>query len=267
MRLLVAVAFLFLSQAIPAGAQNSTQACAACHGANGEGNAATGAPRIAGQPAFYLERQLQAYSEGSRQHPVMGPIAKGLNDAERQQAAARFSELDAPRAKDSAPGQDSQRGGILATKGDEMRHVQACENCHGPGGSGLAPNSPYLAGLDRKYLESALAEWKAGTRRTDPSQQMPMIAKQLNPADVAAVAQHYASLPPPKPSVNAPMNRMAGNRDAPAGAPTSAGAGTQPTQGAGVTGGEATTGGAQGPGGGGAASGSGPSGSRSGGTP
>jgi cytochrome c553 len=258
---------LFPPNAATAQNPSAAQACAVCHGANGEGDPAGAAPRLAAQPAFYLERQLQAYAEDTRAHPVMGPIARAMSAEERSQAAAYYSGIDAPKVKDAAASEPSPRGRVLATKGDEARHVQACENCHGPGGSGLAPNHPYLAGLDRKYLESALEEWKTGARKTDPSQQMPMIARQLTAADTAAVSQHYASLAPPKPSVNSPVN-MARRRDAPPqGAPTSAGAGAQPTQGVGVTGGDATTGGSQGPGGGGAATGSGASGSRSGGTP
>ena len=39
--------------------------CAACHGANGMGNKALNAPRIAGQEPWYLERQLNNYKKGS----------------------------------------------------------------------------------------------------------------------------------------------------------------------------------------------------------
>ena len=40
--------------------------CMACHGANGEGNVAMNAPRIAGQEPWYLSRQLAAYRAGHR---------------------------------------------------------------------------------------------------------------------------------------------------------------------------------------------------------
>lgn len=40
--------------------------CAACHGANGEGNTALNAPRLAGQHDWYLMRQLQYYKSGAR---------------------------------------------------------------------------------------------------------------------------------------------------------------------------------------------------------
>ena len=40
--------------------------CAACHGANGEGNEQLGGPRLTGQDDWYLVRQLQAYQKGLR---------------------------------------------------------------------------------------------------------------------------------------------------------------------------------------------------------
>jgi len=40
--------------------------CAACHGANAEGNEQMGGPRLAGQDDWYLVRQLQGYQKGLR---------------------------------------------------------------------------------------------------------------------------------------------------------------------------------------------------------
>jgi cytochrome c553 len=220
--------------------------CAGCHGANGEGTAQ--APRIAGQPAPYIERQLNAYADGKRQHPVMGPIAKSVAPADRDKLAEHYANLQAPRGKPSASaGASAQRGNerahTLATHGDESRQVQACANCHGPDGNGLAGVNPYLAGLDVNYLTNALQEWKNGTRTTDPSGQMSSIGKALSDADVKALAAYFAALPPPQ--------RAAANQPASAGATQSTpqAEGTR-REGVGVSGTEpATRGGSQGPGG------------------
>jgi len=40
--------------------------CSACHGSNGSGNEALGAPRLAGLPVPYLARQLAAFKSGQR---------------------------------------------------------------------------------------------------------------------------------------------------------------------------------------------------------
>lgn len=168
-------------------------ACLGCHGARGEGNAALGYPRLAGQPREYLARQLQAYADGSRDNPVMTPLARQLDDRQREEAATAFATM--PVAPSRAVGKIDARGERLATVGDEKRQLQACANCHGPQGVGQPPGVPALAGQPRAFLTGALRQWNTGVRNTDASGQMPAIARALSDADVAAVARYYAALP------------------------------------------------------------------------
>jgi cytochrome c553 len=179
------------------GTSNGVAACAGCHGANGEGNASANFPRIAGQPAGYLQRQLRHYADGSRDHPVMTPIAKGLSEQQAAAVAGYYAVLKPSSAKpvrmpDSAA---IRRGQLLANIGDEKIGVQSCANCHGPGAGGQPPNIPALAGQHRGYLEASLAAWKNATRKTDASRQMNTIAKRLSDADIAAVSAYFAALP------------------------------------------------------------------------
>ena len=54
----------------PARGQTLYTACAVCHGRAGEGNAALGAPRLAGQANWYTARQLRKFIDGVRgSHP------------------------------------------------------------------------------------------------------------------------------------------------------------------------------------------------------
>ena len=46
--------------------QSTFATCAACHGANGEGNASLGGPRLAGMSDWYLARQFSAFASGKR---------------------------------------------------------------------------------------------------------------------------------------------------------------------------------------------------------
>src|SRR5206468_5928665 len=48
------------------GGGGAVAACNSCHGAQGEGNAAGGFPRIAGQTYSYLAHALESYASGSR---------------------------------------------------------------------------------------------------------------------------------------------------------------------------------------------------------
>lgn len=167
--------------------------CAGCHGMAGEGRPEAGYPRIAGQPALYLERQLTAYADGRRPSLYMTPIAQRLSAAERKAAAAHFSERK-PGVK-PARASDSPRGREIATAGERQLRVQACQSCHGPQGEGRAPSTPYLAGLERDYLARELRAWKSGARRSDPSGSMSVIARSLREADIDALAAYYAGLP------------------------------------------------------------------------
>jgi cytochrome c553 len=180
---------LTLACAAPAFAQDAgLLLCAGCHGMNGAGRPAGGYPAIAGQPQAYLERQLEAYADGRRPDAVMSPLAQRLTAEERTRLAAHFSAQNQPAARAAA---QAGRGRILATSGDNELRVQACQNCHGPGGSGRAPYMPYLAGLHRGYLRAELLDFRSGARRTDPSGAMSIIAQHLTEQDIAALAAHY----------------------------------------------------------------------------
>lgn len=263
-------------QIASAGAPNGVTACVSCHGANGEGNAGGGFPRLAGQSEYYLSKQMAAFASGSRNNPIMSPIAKAMNEAQIRDVSAWYATRETPSSAGGAnavgsggnAGKGGSRGQTLATVGDNAKRVQACANCHGPNGAGEPPPYPYLAGQHASYFKAAMAEWKSGARNTDASGQMPLIAKALSDADVDALSSFYAAQPAPAPAGKV-ENIATGSKAKPATAPK---AGTGPKsaaetgapQGVGTEQGAATTGGAQGIGGGGAASGGGPQGSQSG---
>jgi len=261
-------------QLASAGGQNGITACVGCHGAQGEGNAQGGFPRLAGQGEAYLARQLTAYANGTRVNPIMQPIAKAMNAQQMRDAAAYYASLgDAPDAAAGVPaagvpaagkagGGNAERGRVLSEIGDNSKEVQACANCHGPGGLGRQPVYPYLAGQHAGYLTAAMGEWKNGNRKTDPSGQMPHVARQLADADVAALSAYYSAQPAP-PSAAKLVNIPAGSSQHPAvmpgpGAPGPSGPGGGTVRGTGTEQGAPITGGAQGPGGGGGTQGNQP---------
>jgi cytochrome c553 len=96
MRLVVlALAACFGAQALAAGDAESgkqkSQACAACHGP--DGNAPTGPdfPRLAGQHYDYLLKALRDYKSGARKNPIMGGQASALSAQDMADLAAYFS--------------------------------------------------------------------------------------------------------------------------------------------------------------------------------
>ncbi|TGN97672.1 MULTISPECIES: c-type cytochrome [unclassified Burkholderia] len=177
------------------GTTTGVAACIGCHGAQGEGNAAAGFPRLAGTHAAYLSAQLAAFADGSRQNPVMQPLAKLLSPRDRDAVSAYFASLPAPpaiAASDAASIDPANTGAWLATRGRWSQGLPACAQCHGAGGLGVGTAFPPLAGQPAAYIAGQLNGWKRGTRAPGPMALMPMIAGKLSDADIDAVAAYYA---------------------------------------------------------------------------
>lgn len=181
-------------------------ACQTCHGPAGEGVAQAGFPRLASLGAPYMQRQLAAFADGTRVSAVMMPIAKALSVADRAEVSAYYAALPAPAApaaslptvSASAPAAapaSASVGDSLATRGRWADKLPACEQCHGPGGRGVGPDFPALAGQSATYLSNQLMAWKTGARPPGPMGLMAVVAKKLSESEVRAVADHYAWLP------------------------------------------------------------------------
>lgn len=170
--------------------------CQACHGTHGEGMLSVHAPRLAGQSADYLKKQLDDYANGTRDNAIMANFAKALSEQQRTALTALFAAMSAPYLAQglSLSVVQTAHGHRLAYQGDENKRVQACNNCHGPDGSGLPHSAPYLAGQSAEYLASAIKAWQQGTRKNDAGQLMSSVAARLNDSDIAAVTDYYASL-------------------------------------------------------------------------
>lgn len=101
-RLLVtAVALMLTSSTVfaagDAGAAAYTM-CGVCHGANGEGNKAMNAPKLAGQADWYILSSLKRFKDGTRgaKDPMaasMIPMASMLTDKQMEDVAAYIATL------------------------------------------------------------------------------------------------------------------------------------------------------------------------------
>ena len=67
-------------------------ACEACHGAGGNKPVSPETPRLAAQEYDYLVQALTQYRKGSRQNPIMGAMAKPLDDAQIRELSRYFSD-------------------------------------------------------------------------------------------------------------------------------------------------------------------------------
>jgi cytochrome c553 len=173
--------------------------CAGCHGHQGEGLAASGFPRLAGQPGTYLAKQLHDFVTGTRDSAVMAGFARNLSEQDVADVSVYYATLEAPAAAASPAAAPPAKGAMLANLGDARLGVPGCGNCHGPNGRGEPPTAPYLAGQHQAYIAAQLEAWQKGSRHNDSGDQMAGLAKRLSAADIAAVASYFAQQSPPKP--------------------------------------------------------------------
>jgi cytochrome c553 len=173
------------------GTSSGATACIACHGTRTEENKTGAFPRIVNQSHYYIANQLKDFASGTRSNSVMSPIAKALTDKEREDVAAYYAKILFPTPKGKKPATAVfKRGELLAMMGDQKIGLQACNNCHGPGGVGLAPTIPAIAGQHASYLEMQMKAWREGQRKNSPDL-MGVIAKKLSDKDIAALAAYF----------------------------------------------------------------------------
>ena len=166
-------------------------ACAQCHAFSGASDSSGAFPRIGGQPAYYLEKQMRDFASSERVNAIMSPIAKALSADDIADVAAYYANNAGqfpPLA--TADAATYEKGQQLARVGDAVKGIQACNNCHGPDGAGIPPAIPYLAGQYAQYIAFEMQMWKRGLRKSSPGS-MALIAKQLDDQQIAAVAAYY----------------------------------------------------------------------------
>jgi len=76
-----------------AAGKEKSQTCAACHGPDGNTPMTPEFPKLAGQPADYLEKAMRDYKKGVRKNPMMMPMAQGLSKQDIKDLAAYYASL------------------------------------------------------------------------------------------------------------------------------------------------------------------------------
>jgi cytochrome c553 len=188
-------------EALAKNGANPVPPCMQCHGANGEGQAAAGFPRLAGQNKAYLVKQLQDFN-GRRSNPIMQGFAQALNPRQISDVAEYYASLPRrPVGKQvwpttpATPVPPPSRGELLAQQGNWDKGIPACFACHGEKGAGIAPSFPALAGQNAMYTNKQLADWRSGARSNDPQGLMKAVAQKMSPDEIAAVSTYLENMP------------------------------------------------------------------------
>lgn len=174
--------------------------CAACHGANAEGNLAFNAPKLSGQGKWYVQHQLANFKQGIRgsndkdvNGKVMAAMAMTLSD---EAAAVNVSSYI-----NSLPDQSA----IATVKGNSHNGKSlfdsTCAVCHGAAGQGVQlMHAPRLKGMNDWYLVTQLMNFKQSYRgahaKDDYGPQMVQMASILHDEQAVRDIVAYINLLP-----------------------------------------------------------------------
>jgi cytochrome c553 len=177
--------------------QRNFEYCTVCHGADGNGNPAIHAPRIAGLEPWYLRSQFTAFRSGWRglspddaPGNEMRPVAEALSAPEVDEALAYVGSFAAKPSPLTVSGDVAHGKSLYA----------ACAACHGARAEGKEKlRAPALTGRTDWYLATQLRDYRGGLRgasKADVSgQQMRAIATSLvNDNDINDVVAYINTL-------------------------------------------------------------------------
>jgi len=164
--------------------------CFICHGTEGESSSPV-FPRLAGQHASYVERQLADYKSGKRRNDTMQAMASDLTPDEMRLLGMYF-ESKPSRTHAVADPELAQVGRFVFNRGNPFSGVAACADCHGAAGHGT-DKLPRLGGQHAQYVENQLKAFSK-RERTNDNAVMHTIASKLTELELKAVASYISGL-------------------------------------------------------------------------
>ena len=195
--------------AMPKGDATAGQAlaapCAACHGADGN-SAAPNFPKLAGQNAKYIYKQLVDMKSNRRPNPMMTALIANLTEQDFANLAAYYAQQKS--GVNLADPKLVAKGERLFRGGNPQTGVAPCAGCHGPAGKGNALAAfPKLGGQHVDYVKKQLIDFRAAGRDDNTEQKrtndaakageqgiMQMVAAKLSDKDIDALASYISGL-------------------------------------------------------------------------
>lgn len=164
--------------------------CFICHGLEGESSSPV-FPRLAGQHAAYVARQLADYKSGRRKNDTMQSMVSDLSDDDFRLLGMYFESKSTRRHEVPDP-ELAQMGRFIYNRGNPFSGVAACADCHGAAGHGT-DKLPRLGGQHAQYVEAQLKQF-VKRERTNDNAVMHTIASKLTELELKAVAAYVSGL-------------------------------------------------------------------------
>jgi cytochrome c553 len=162
--------------------------CFLCHGAQGESTSEV-FPRLAGQHAEYVAKQLNAFKSGQRKSTAMAEMVAKLTPDEMIALGKYYEKFAIPREEPKDP-QLAAMGRYIFHNGNKFSGVPACEACHGTAAEGAA-NLPRLASQFSGYIHTQLKSFNK-RERTNDNAVMHVVAEKMTELEMAAVAEYLS---------------------------------------------------------------------------
>jgi cytochrome c553 len=159
--------------------------CFVCHGMDGN-SASELFPRLAGQHAEYIARQLEHFKSGQRKSPTMADMVAKLTPDEML-AVGRYFEKQSVTPDPVKEPDLAAMGRYVYLYGNRFSGVPACASCHGPKALGTM-QLPRLAGQHAPYLDNQLKQFHQ-RERTNDNAVMHAIVSKMTALEMAAVAE------------------------------------------------------------------------------
>ena len=184
--------YSFAAGGDPAKGKTLTQTCAVCHSADGNSVSPIW-PKLAGQHASYIVKQLNDFKEGRRVNAQMTPMVAPLSGQDMEDLGAYFASQKTTLG--SAKPELIETGQLIYRAGDSLTGVPACMACHGPAGFGNPGASyPSLRGQHAQYTATQLKMFKSEERNNDENNIMQTIAGSMTNAQIEAVSEYIQGL-------------------------------------------------------------------------
>lgn len=164
--------------------------CQGCHGTEAPGDEAGFYPRLSGQHASVLIKQLADVRAGRRDNPKMYPFANEhvITPQDMSDIAMYLYSLPMPAKHGVGSGKDLDRGAQLYKKD--------CVDCHGANGQGDEKKFyPRVEGQHYQYLLRQAIDIRDGARR-NANPDMVKSIKDYSNADVEAVIDYISHMQP-----------------------------------------------------------------------
>jgi cytochrome c553 len=183
------VAVLKLQGDAQRGAQVYRQ-CAGCHRADGAGLADGTYPRLSGQHAGVIIKQVTDTRAGIRINPKMAPFSS--EHALELQDIADVAEFLSSAVSHRENGKGEAEG---AERGSKLYRQRGCHDCHGARGEGdHAKFYPVVAAQHFHYLLREMEHVQTGGRGNSHPDMVKTL-RGLPPEDLRALASHLSRLP------------------------------------------------------------------------